>query len=97
MGQLAGAVQVLAADRTSLLARHLGGDGYTLSEHLLMLVVDELRLANWQRSKDGSKGRRKPKPISPLAQKDTSTSYGDTEGRDPAEVAALLDRYGPSS
>lgn len=35
------------------------GDG----EYLLALVVDVLNVANWQRSKDGSKGRRPPKPI----------------------------------
>lgn len=25
--------------------------------------MDELRVANWQRTKDGSKGRNQPKPI----------------------------------
>ena len=74
----------------------MGGDGFSLVEHLLFLVVDELRVANWQRSKDGSKGRRKPKRISPLAQgEERSESYGNTEGREPEEVASMLARFGP--
>ncbi len=31
--------------------------------HLVACAVDELRVANWQRTKDGADGRRQPKPI----------------------------------
>jgi len=48
-------------------------------------------VANWQRSKDGQKGTRRPKPISPLARKG-GLRYGKTE-RDPDEVKAVLARY----
>lgn len=94
-GQLGGAALALAHDPHSLLAQEAGGDGHTLTEHLLYMVLDELRLANWQRSKDGQKNRRRPKRISPLAQK-PGTQYGEVpEEREPGEVAAMLARYGP--
>lgn len=75
-------------------ARLLGGDGRELAEHLLYLAVDELRTANWQRTKDGQKGRNRPRPISPLATK-PGVRTGRTD-RSPAEVQALLARYGPA-
>jgi hypothetical protein len=59
---------------------------------LLALAVDELRVANWQRSKDGHHGRNRPKPISPMAQR--GRRWGRTD-RSPVEVAAVLARYGP--
>jgi hypothetical protein len=71
-----------------------GGDGRNASEHLLFLAVDELRTANWQRTKDGQKGRNRPKPISPLATK-PGIRTGRTD-RSPAEVQQLLARYGPA-
>lgn len=75
-------------------ARLLGGDGRTAVEHLQYFVVDELRTANWQRTKNGQKNRNKPKPISPLA-----TRPGIRTGRtdkSPAEVQQMLARYGPA-
>ncbi|MDX3555279.1 DUF5361 domain-containing protein [Streptomyces europaeiscabiei] len=69
-----------------------GGDGRTAADHLLFLAVDELRTANWQRTKDGQKGRNRPKPISPLATK-PGIRTGRTD-RSPREVQALLARYG---
>ncbi|MBB4935645.1 hypothetical protein F4561_006554 [Lipingzhangella halophila] len=95
-GDLGAAAYALAHEPHSQTAREHGGDGHTLTEHLLYMVLDELRIANWQRSKDGQKNRRKPKRVSPLAQSE-SKQYGDTSDRDPSEVAALLDRYGPKS
>lgn len=56
-------------------------------------MYDQLSVANWQRSKDGSKGRNRPKPISPLAQRNTQR-YGKTD-RSPDEVKAYLARFGP--
>lgn len=73
-------------------ARLLGGDGRTTLEHLQYLAVDELRTANWQRSKDGQKNRNKPKPISPLA-KQPGIRTGRTD-RSPADVQRMLARYG---
>jgi hypothetical protein len=51
-------------------------------------------VANWQRSKDGTKGRNKPKPISPLATK-PGLRTGRTD-RSPREVQNLLARFGPA-
>lgn len=84
---------MLLSDPESLLAQALGGDGWSRTDHLLALVVDELRVANWQRSKDGSKGRNRPTPISPLGKK---KPIGHTD-RSPAEVQAYLARLNPRS
>lgn len=75
------------------MAQAAGGDGWTRAEHLMAMVVDELKVANWQRSKDGAKNRNRPKPISPLAAQ-RGVRYGRTD-RSPQEVAELLARYGP--
>lgn len=89
-------VDALLLDPASTLHRALQRDGHaddwSLSEHLLALIYDQLAIANWQRSRDGAKGRRRPKPISPLARK--GTRYGKTD-RDPEEVKAYLARFGP--
>jgi hypothetical protein len=58
------------------------------------MVLDELRIANWQRSKDGAKGRGRPKRASPLAQPQGERRYGKTD-RSPEEVAAYLARFDP--
>lgn len=84
----------LLADPRSLTAQTAGGDGYTALEHLMFLAVDELRTANWQRTKDGAKNRNRPRPISPLA-KPPGRKTGHTD-RSPSDVAALLARYGPA-
>lgn len=92
MGRVSGLYEALRHDPASITARAAGGDGYTRTEHLLFLAVDELRVANWQRSKDGSRNRNRPKPISPLA-----TQPGKQTGRtdrEPAEVIRLLKRVG---
>lgn len=78
-------------DATSASAKNAGSDGWSRSEHLLALVVDELRIANWQRTKDGSKGRKKPKPISPLSAGEGTLKYGKTD-KSPEEVIAYFDR-----
>lgn len=75
-------------------AQLLGSDGRTLIEHLAYQHLDELRVANWQRTKDGQKGRNKPKPVSPLARK-PGVRTGRTD-RSPADVQRLLARYGPA-
>lgn len=92
VGRIAVLHEALCSDPTSVTARLLGGDGRTAAEHLQFLLVDELRVANWQRTKDGQKGRNKPKPISPLAKK-PGIRTGRTD-RTPAEVQKLLARYG---
>lgn len=89
-----GALQALAREPHSLAAKAMGGDGYSGVEHLLFLILDELRVANWQRSKDGQKNRNRPKRSSPLAQKPKKVGSVDEERSD-ADVAAMLARYGP--
>jgi uncharacterized protein DUF5361 len=62
-----------------------------LDQHLMAIVADRLAVANWQRSKDGQKGTRRPKPISPLARKGRSSTYGKTSASS-AEVQRYLKR-----
>jgi hypothetical protein len=31
--------------------------------HMLALIADQLAIANWQRTADGQKGRKRPKPL----------------------------------
>lgn len=90
MRQIAAASRGFEADPASLSAQAAGGDGWTRTEHFLALVLDELRTANWQRTKDGAKGRNRPKPISPL-RKAPGKRIGRTD-RSPAQIAAWLDR-----
>ncbi|MEU2180116.1 DUF5361 domain-containing protein [Streptomyces thermolilacinus] len=94
MGRVGALFELLRQDPASTTARVLGGDGHTLAEHLQYLVLDELRIANWQRSRDGAKGRNRPRPTSPLA-KSTGVRTGRTD-RSPADVQALLAQYGPA-
>jgi hypothetical protein len=84
----------LRDDPTSVTSRVLGGDGRTALEHLLFLTVDDLRVANWQRTKDAQRGRNRPKPISPLAKK-PGVHTGRTD-KTPGEVQRMLVRYGPA-
>lgn len=67
LGRISGLAEALRHDPRSVTARAAGGDGYTTTDHLLFLTVDELRVSNWMRTKAGQKGRGRPKPISPLA------------------------------
>jgi len=93
-GLLGPAARALLADPGTLTARAAGGDGYTLTEHLLMLVLDELRVANWQRSKDGQKGTNRPTRVSPLA--NPQRRRPRAAGRlTPEQKAAYLARIGP--
>jgi hypothetical protein len=92
VGRISGLHEAMRQDPASVTAQVYGGDGHTRGEHLMFLMVDELRTANWQRSKDGAKGRNKPKPISPLAKK-PGLKTGHTD-RDPSEVMHLLARVG---
>lgn len=72
-----------------------GGEGWTLTDHLLALVHDQLAIANWQRSKDGVKGRNRPTPLSPLARQQRGVRWGRTS-RNPEQVKALLAQIGPA-
>lgn len=87
--QLSSALNALMEDSNSLSSKAAGGNGWNRTDHLLAMVVDELRLANWQRTKDGTKGRNRPKPVSPLAER--GTRVGKTD-KSPAEVIDFLDR-----
>jgi hypothetical protein len=84
-------IDALAKTPGTLLHRELSGDDWSLDQHLLAIVADAGRLANWQRSKDGQRNRRRPKPISPLAPKRGQAQYGGTTA-DPDEVKAYLAR-----
>lgn len=47
-------------------------DGWPLTQQLLASAVDELRVMIWQKTKDGQKGRKPPKPIPRPGFEDTS-------------------------
>lgn len=47
-----------------------------IHEHLLASAVDALRVANWQRSADGAKGRNYPEPIPRPGVKPSGTQIG---------------------
>ncbi len=87
-------MQALLQDPTSQTAREAGSDGYSLTEHLLFLIVDELRLANWLQSKDGQDNRNRPDPISPLAPPKARLGVVP-DGVDQDQVLALLASLGP--
>lgn len=89
--QLGAFIKGVAAVPDSHTAQALGADGWARDEHFLMLIIDTLREANWQRSKDGSKNRNRPKPVSPLAKR--GKRIGNANGRSNTEVLALLDKY----
>lgn len=59
-----------------------------------MLILDQLRVANWMRSQDGAKGRNRPKPISPLSAQPKERRIGGTHLSD-EEVVAMLAAVGP--
>jgi hypothetical protein len=92
VGRIAALHEALLHDPASVTAQVSGGDGHTRDQHLLFLAVDELRTANWQRTKDGQKNRNRPKPFSPLAKKPGKRT-GRTD-RDPAAVMRLLKKVG---
>lgn len=78
-------------DPETLTAQAAGGDGWSRTDHLLAMVIDELRLANWQRTKDAAKNKNRPKPISPLAVEANVIKYGGTD-LSTDEVLAKLDQ-----
>lgn len=62
----------------------------------MYLILDNIRLLVWMQSKDGAKGRNRPKPFSPLAEeakrkKDQASGrhYGRTD-LPPGEVIELM-------
>ncbi|MGH3878069.1 MAG: DUF5361 domain-containing protein [Actinophytocola sp.] len=63
--------------------------------HLLTLMLDQLVIANWQRSKDGTRGTNRPKPISPLSQPEGTRHGGTTLPQD--VVIAHLKARGPQA
>lgn len=89
---MVGALRMVGSTLTAIAA---GGDGWDSIDHWLMLLLDTLRLANWQRTKDGANNRQRPKPISPLLKDQTAGRvYGRTD-KSPAEVMAILKTLGP--
>lgn len=48
-----------------------------LQEHLTGIVIDELRVANWQRSNEGVKPSKQSKPPRPLDRPGTGRKRGD--------------------
>lgn len=73
-------------------------NAWTDETHMIAHVVEALAVANWQRSKDGTKGHNKPKPIRRPGQAAAPgvTRYGVKKSRHShAKVRALLAARGP--
>lgn len=84
-------IDALARTPGTLLRAELARDDWTLDQHLLALILDALRIANWQRG--GRKGAPRPQPVSPLAKRETrarAERSGDAGGRGQEEIDALL-------
>jgi hypothetical protein len=63
--------------------------------HMLALIADQLAIANWQRTADGQKGRKRPKPLRrPGVAEAGVTKYG-TKQSNPAAARAYLRSVGP--
>jgi hypothetical protein len=79
--------------RTANLLRELHGEDadWGIAEHLLALNYDAAQIANWQRSKDGSTGRNRPRPF---PRPGTKKRIGNTT-RTPADARAYLARLAP--
>lgn len=86
-------IRGLANTPGTLLQRRLADDDWSLNDHLLALILDVLRIANWQRTDDGQRGRRQPDPVSPITQR--AQRIGRTGGRSNEEIAAFLESIGP--
>lgn len=57
-----------------------------LAEHLTALLIDELRIGNWQRANSGAKPGQQSKPPRPVPRGGTGETAHDTE--DAARIAA---------
>lgn len=57
------------------------------------MILDELRVQTWQRTKAGAKNRQRPKPTSPLAKKPERTIGGATVPQE--DVFEWLAAIGP--
>lgn len=95
-----------AADYTwrdlAVFVRHLGQDSalarvqmgkdspWTLTTQLLALQADYLRMLLWMRSKDGAKGRNRPKPIPRPGIDDGKKKLGGTTKMSAEKMSALL-------
>lgn len=70
---------------------------WTDETHVLAHIADQLAVANWYETKDGQKGRNRPKPMRRPGTKqadDGSIRYG-TKQADPAAARAFLASIGP--
>lgn len=59
-------VRQLPPDSRTALAQNGEDALWGLAEHLQALEIDELRLANWQRSNEGVKESKQSKPPAPI-------------------------------
>lgn len=66
-----------------------------LQEHLTGVVIDELRVANWQRANEGVKPSKRSKPPKPVDRPGTGTSRKRQDKNSPERMAkrkAALER-----
>lgn len=69
---------------------------WSLTDHLLAAVVDELRLGNWLQSKDGHANRNRPQPIPrPGVAGRETVKWGNARGVPQGVVRARLAARGP--
>lgn len=83
-------VERLPADSATARAMHGEAADWSLTDHLLASVVDALHVANWQRTEDGAKGRRRPRPLPRPGVSDGRVVTGRGGGMAPDELQARL-------
>lgn len=82
-------VKGLPHGSATALAVHGEDAVWTVTDHLLASAVDALNVANWQRTKDGARGVRPPKPM-PRPGVAPGARIGNAKGLDPDHVRERL-------
>lgn len=75
--------------------RSVAGEAvWSVDTHLLASVYDALAVSNWQRSKDGAKSSKAPKPLPRPGGlgEDGTKRYGDASQLSPSRIRSILDR-----
>lgn len=83
--------QLPSGSRTAL-AQHGEDSLWGLGEHLQALTIDELRLANWQRSNEGVKESKQSRPPAPIPRPGLKRAGGKNSPERAARRAQALRR-----
>ncbi|MFE9935845.1 hypothetical protein [Streptomyces hirsutus] len=90
--ELGGYIRQLPARARTRLAMGQTDGVWALQEHLQALTVDELRIANWQRSNEGVKESKQTKPPKPMARPGVGRGHDKNSPERIAKRKAALTR-----